>query len=182
MSILDAVLAAFLCCSVYTDLRWRRIPNALVAAFMGAGFILRLAGGGPAGLLEGCLGLVIGALLLLIPFWAGGVGAGDVKMLAMIGLYKGAHFATWTFLAGALAGGVLAALFLLGRRHLVSSLRCVGRHLWLAWALGKLSLALVPPPGGEDLPAVPYALAIFCGATVVFILEVSGHALPALHW
>ncbi len=168
MTALDVVLAAFLCASVYTDLRWRKVPNALIAAAALLGTALRAAAGGLPGLADGAAGLLAGVLLLLIPFAVRGVGAGDVKVLAVVGLLKGAHFAAWTFLTGAVAGGVMAAVTLLARRQLGNSCRRIAHHFWVAWAVRGLSLALAPPGGGEDLPAVPYTLAILCGAAFTF--------------
>ena len=168
MTALDAVLAAFLCASVYTDLRWRKVPNAVVLAAVLLGALLRAVYGGMAGLAEGAAGLLAGLLLLVIPFAAGGIGAGDVKVLAVVGLYEGARFAAWTFAAGAVAGGALAAASLLARGRLGASVRRIASHLWVAWAARRLSLALVPPGGGEGLPAVPYTLAIVCGAAFTF--------------
>src|SRR5687767_2077545 len=86
---LAAVAAVTL--ALATDLRARRIPNWLTggSALVGllAGFWLHGPPGGLSALTGGLLGFA-----LLLPFYAlGGVGAGDVKLLAALGTLIGPH-------------------------------------------------------------------------------------------
>ena len=75
-----AALAATVC-----DLRARRIPNALTFGAAIAALIASTWSGGLAGAQTSLLGWLLG-LALWLPFFAlGGMGAGDVKMLAAIG-------------------------------------------------------------------------------------------------
>lgn len=95
---------------MYYDLRWRRLPNWLMLA--GAG------GGGLYGMVHGTLpyGVPLSdglgtALLALVVFWQawrmGWMGAGDVKLCAVIGWLGGGKCLLATLLAGSVvAGGI----------------------------------------------------------------------------
>lgn len=107
------LLTATLAVAIATDLRDRRIPNRLtaVAAVLGLSLI---AADGAAALLNGVLAAVAVAtpLLAVSLIRPEGIGMGDVKLVAVLGLYLG--WAAWSALliAFALAGlaGVLLAL------------------------------------------------------------------------
>jgi prepilin peptidase CpaA len=90
------------------DLRTRRIPNVLT---FGAALVAVLLHGyleGLNGLSLALAGWVVG-LALFLPFFAlGGLGAGDVKLLAAVGACLGPLAAVWVALYTSIAGGVMA--------------------------------------------------------------------------
>lgn len=104
-----AILAA------YTDFHSRRVPNLLVLAGLAGGAVWAACGGWPS-LLAAASGLLLGFLFLLPAFLLGGVGGGDVKSLALIGLFTGPSLLVTSFLCGAAAGGVVALVVILLRR------------------------------------------------------------------
>jgi prepilin peptidase CpaA len=104
-----------------TDWKWQRIPNQLTYPTMLVGLALGLVEGIPGapfggGALDHLAGLVV-AFLVCYPFYAaGGLKAGDAKMLMAIGALRGARFLLAAALYGALAGGVLALILIALRR------------------------------------------------------------------
>ncbi len=144
------LLGLCLAWAVVTDLRGRRIANRLVAcgllgalagALHGA---LAPAGPGLASALGGwAAGLLLAGSLLLPLHLLGGMGAGDVKLMAMTGAFLGPGLAWQAALLALLAGGGLA----LG---------------WLAWhrALGRSAPR-----------RYPYAPAIALGCAVTLVLH-----------
>ncbi|MGI6037028.1 MAG: A24 family peptidase [Limnochordia bacterium] len=104
------------------DVVSRRIPNWLTFGLMACGLIAGFYFGGLDGLTRSLQGLLLGGLLLLLPFVSGGMGAGDVKMLAAVGALKGPSFVFWSFLYGALAGGLLAGSVMLMARGRVRTI------------------------------------------------------------
>jgi len=144
------VLGAALAVSVVTDLRERRILNAVTypALLITAACVLRL--GGLPLLAQAALGALSCAAPLGVAMWRGWMGAGDVKLMALAGLTAGAA-SGWPFSLAvlvdvAIAGGLQALL-------------------WIAAAKVR----------GRPRPrAVPYALAIAAGVTWAFV---SGTAL-----
>ena len=104
--LLGGVLAVSLSVSVVTDLRSRRIPNLVTLPAFAAALLLRLALGGWDAAADGLLG----ALIAFVPFcalaWAGGMGMGDVKLVAAVGACVGAERILWALFCIALVGGV----------------------------------------------------------------------------
>lgn len=100
---------------VYEDWRWRRLPNALLLCGFLLGAVHWLAFGlMPFGcaLTEGLLAALFG-LALFLPFYAAGwMGAGDVKLLAVIGWLGGLNVLFVVILFGSVLAGVLAVLLL----------------------------------------------------------------------
>jgi prepilin peptidase CpaA len=90
------------------DLRTGRIPNALTAAAALAGLIGATLGLNDVTLPMALAGGALGVGLLLPGRILGGTGAGDVKLMGAFGTLLGPRQIVVAFLAGAIAGGVLA--------------------------------------------------------------------------
>jgi len=69
--------------------------------------------------------------LLIIPFAIGGVGAGDVKLLGIVGALKGSTFAVYTFLGMAIWGGIIAIIYLARRRQIKATVCRLKQYLCL---------------------------------------------------
>ena len=95
------------------DWRMRKIPNALTFSMIALGFILNTYEQGLTGLQHSSLGLVLGILLLYLPFQGGGVGGGDVKLLGAIGSIVGPVFIFKIFLVSAIFGGALSLVMII---------------------------------------------------------------------
>ncbi|MDZ5458858.1 A24 family peptidase [Azohydromonas lata] len=164
-------LAALLLAAVACDLHQRRIPNALVLYGMALGLAFQAFAAAGQGLLQdGSQGVAaallggVAGLALFLPFYAlRMLGAGDVKLLAMVGVWLGAtavlQVALWTVLAGALLSlGVMLA---------TGSLRTVGRNLRTLFTLASLRCASgATPQGTAATGRLPYGLAIAAGSGV----------------
>lgn len=101
------------------DLRSRRIPNRVNVTILIVGLAARAALGGIAGAAWGAAGAALGLALLLVPFQARWIGAGDVKLVAAIGAWLGPMGILWTTLFGLAAGGLVAlAIAVTGGRTL----------------------------------------------------------------
>lgn len=100
--VLVVALVAVLVMAIGTDLCSSRIPNWLTFPAMGFALLGHAwLGGLPAAIF--CLtGLGVGLGLFLIPYISGGVGAGDVKLMAAIGALVGP--------SGVLISGLLAIM------------------------------------------------------------------------
>ena len=161
-----ALVALFIAAA--TDIRERRIPNALVLIVLAQGMALRIVEGGgtfwPSLLLALAL-LVIGAWLASHQV----IGAGDAKMIAAVSMLIPATAVPGLLVCIALTGGVLS-----------------GIYLGIAWLLGRrgqvgvvqyqphLSDGNVAPGARQILSttfnrSMPYGVAIF-GGVVSFII------------
>jgi len=153
-----------------TDYRSRRIPNwltfgAATAATVFGGVVNGLPG---VGLALG--GLVVGCLLFLPWFLLGGMGAGDVKLLAALGAWLGPPLALWTALYAGIAGGIFALAVMVATRHLKEPLT----NLWMLLMFWRV--AGVQPHPELTLrtatgPRLPYAFPITAGAVAVLWLR-----------
>ncbi|MGI4756748.1 MAG: A24 family peptidase [Janthinobacterium lividum] len=115
------VEGAFACATAaaVTDLKSRRIPNWLTGSSLCLGLCLHLLLGGvrDAGLAF-LAGLAAGGVFFLL-FAAGGMGAGDVKLIAAVCSLGGMHAMPNILLSTVLLGAVAAVLTALakGRLH-----------------------------------------------------------------
>jgi len=114
----DAVFLLLLFTCTFTDLKKRLIYNHVLLPALLLGFLLAGVEGGLQGLKQSGAGLALGFLLLALPYYLGGMGAGDVKMLATIGALQGPQFTFHTFLSSALIGGVWALVHLVRQKKL----------------------------------------------------------------
>ena len=170
----SVALAAWLLVATWTDMRTRRVPNLLVASGMLCGLAVQalapagsgLFGGGWGGLgiVSAALGLLTGLALFMPLYIFRAVGAGDVKLLAMVGVWLGPQFTLAAALLTLLAGGLLAIIVMLASRSSLQVLSNV-RMLLTTVMIGAHSGRFAP----LDAPALvgvrlPYALAITVGS------------------
>lgn len=167
------LLGGLLSMAVWHDIRNHRIPNAIVFSGAALGLLLHSvlpAGLGFAGAVPGGLGfakslagLGIGLAALLPLYLLRATGAGDAKLMAMVGAFLGPLDAfgavIGTFVAGALlaiAYGIKAGV--LGR---------MARNIRIILYGAAARLAAVDGPafdaGTDSAAKVPYALAIALG-------------------
>lgn len=111
--VLGLVFVTVLTAITLTDLELRIIPNAIVAAGAIAGIAIVLAFDlGDVGQRALAVAIGGGALLLVALAYPRGMGMGDVKLVAMMGIYLGRAIAPALligFAAGALVGVALIA-------------------------------------------------------------------------
>lgn len=159
-------LIGLLATAVYSDLRYRVVPNALTFGGTLAALVLSLQSVEPlvALALSGS-GMVLGLLLFLPSYALGKMGAGDVKLLAMVGAFVGPEGVFWTMVWSLITGGAIALAWLavgLCLRHLSNAV--LG-----TFAADRLR---VGPGGGaaaERSPMqtkMPFALAIALGTLI----------------
>lgn len=105
------------------DLITRRIPNLVSFATAAVGVGLAASGVTDLSVASSLLGLAVGLLLMLPGYALGATGAGDVKLFGALGAVMGVERIPMAFLFTAIAGGVLASGFALGRGRLRLTLR-----------------------------------------------------------
>jgi prepilin peptidase CpaA len=99
------------------DLTTRRIPNCLTFPAMIAGVFYHLYYGGTSGLFLSLAGLLLGFAVVIVFYMLGGMGAGDVKLMAAIGSLLGPKDVLFAAFYTAIAGGVYAILLLVAQRN-----------------------------------------------------------------
>lgn len=88
-AIRSALLFALLGLAAWYDFRYRRIPNRLSMAGLGAALLFLLIVGTREEWESAGWGSAIGVFSMLLLYIGGGVGGGDVKLMAGVGLLTG---------------------------------------------------------------------------------------------
>ncbi|MEL7563573.1 MAG: prepilin peptidase [Dehalobacterium sp.] len=165
----DMLLLIMIIVCLYTDLKERKIYNAMLLPGFILGILLNLISNGWGGLLTAVQGFLLGLGLLLLPFLLNGIGAGDVKLLAVIGVIKGPEFVFYTFLGTALAGGLIALGILLFQGRLGKVLCNLGRGLVI---LLTSRFRVVSFGDSSEQNLFPYGIAIAVGVLTSYLIEV----------
>lgn len=153
-----------------TDLATRRVPNVLT-------FGTALAAIGYAGATQGMPGVgtslagwAVGCALFLPWFLLGGMGAGDVKLLAGLGAWLGPGTAVWAALYAGLVGGPMALLVAGANGYLKQSFS----NLWgllMFWRIAGVQPLPTLTLRTAQSPRLPYALPIAVGAGLALWLR-----------
>lgn len=162
-----------------SDLLWRRIGNGLVLGLLLV-FMLGLArlvlvDAPPSAWSEVAFGTGCAAVVMLVGFGlfcAGWMGAGDVKLMAVLCLWLGGDAMVFLFLTALLGGALALAMPLV--THLERLLALAA--LRLSQALPRL---LIPVPGelaGSSAAGLPYGVAIATAAGGLVLARVGGLA------
>lgn len=124
-NIINIILLMAVYISYVTDMRYKKIPNAVTfpSVLLGLALNILLFGSFSSGVIFSVKGLVLGFVLFFIPYLLGFFGAGDVKLFAAIGALKGAEFAFYNFLSVSVAGGIMAGVSLLMNRRFSAALK-----------------------------------------------------------
>jgi len=147
--------------AVAYDVKSRRIPNLLSAFVFVVGLVMCGVDGGGRAVLSGLAAFVLLLMALYLPWRAGGLGGGDVKLAAATGIWVGLPHLLWFVLATAVAGGAVSAVcYLLARAPERAEVRA---NLILSGLQGGL------PSHRKGLASVPYACAIAVGAGVALL-------------
>ncbi|REJ67268.1 MAG: prepilin peptidase [Planctomycetota bacterium] len=85
-----------------------KVPNWITFPMIASGWIYSTAAFGWEGLLWSLLGTVVGLALLMPAYAIGGMGAGDVKLLAGVGAWVWTTNTFYAFCLSAVIGGVIA--------------------------------------------------------------------------
>jgi prepilin peptidase CpaA len=156
------------------DVRRFRVPNVVTLPLVVSGIIYHAAVHGTAGAVSSGLGALFGIVVLVVPYLLGGMGSGDVKLLAGVGAWLGLPMTVYVFMIAALAG--FAYALVVAARH-GGIRRAASAAMILMMQLRNVSRHLVPTEQIESVVGqterrrrlVPFAAMIAVGVIVVVI-------------
>ena len=155
------MLGAALAIGALWDLRFRRIPNWLTLPAAATAIVYHTAMNGLEGFLFSLEGMALGIAILLPFYLKGGMGAGDVKLLGVVGAFLGPHAAFTAFLFTALVGGIYALALLIFHGYLKKTI--LRYRIILATFVLTRHFIYFPPPEKERKHQLLYGLAISLG-------------------
>ncbi len=164
-----AATACALIGSVF-DVKSRRIPNFITFPAFLFGLALHLALGGWRQLLSSLAAGIICGLVFLVFYLAGGMGAGDVKLILAVGCIAGLSHVAYLLVLTALSGGVMAIVWAVARGRLQQTIMNVGE---LASHHRQEGLQPHPDLNIKNVATLrlPYALAIAGGSMLTLYFQ-----------
>ena len=163
------VLSITLLISLITDVRKRKILNIVTLPVILIGLVYYTSTLGWEGFLFSGKGFLVGIALLLVPYLLGGMGAGDVKLMAAIGALTGTMFTLHAFVYIALIGGIISLVLIVKNRGFRNSIKSFFfTLLFLRSSLGSLKLSA----NKESSILFPYGVPIVIGTICQVIFGV----------
>lgn len=111
------VVSAILILAAWIDGRELKVPNWITFPMVLAGLVYSTCVGGWAGLGAGLVGMCVGLLTLMPLYAVGGMGAGDVKLMAGIGAWLGWQITLTAFAVSTVVGAVMAVVMVLLKKN-----------------------------------------------------------------
>lgn len=165
-----AVLALLLIAAAVIDYRTYRIPNWLTVTglLVGLGLSAAVAARPASGFLWALAGAATGLALLLPLYAMRMLGAGDVKLMAMVGAFLGLPETLPALLCVFLAGGLAALAFVVVHRslpRLAANFRAMVEGSVLSALTGQPFGGMAP---GMSVGKLPYGVSI-CAGTLFYL-------------
>jgi len=164
------VAVAVVVVAALIDLRTRRIPNLLTFGASAVALGYHAWTNGLSGIGHGAAGWATGTAVFLPMFLLGGMGAGDVKLMAAVGAWLGFRGALWSACFAVLFGGLLALLVSIRSRYLATAFR----NLWALFGFWRTT-GIKPLPGvtlrDSTGPRLAYGVAIALGTLAAALFK-----------
>lgn len=152
------------------DLRTRRIPNVLTFGAAAVGVLVHAYVGEWSGAGWALAGWFVGLALFLPLFALGGMGAGDVKLLAALGAWLGPGPTLWVALFSLIAGGVMGLAVALGSGYLAQAIANISWMFRYWRSEGPKPVPQVTLATHKG-PRLAYAIPVFAGLMVTLWLK-----------
>jgi prepilin peptidase CpaA len=146
-----------------------KVPNWITFPMIVSGWVYSGMAFGWEGLFWSLVGTAVGLGLLLPLYAIGGMGAGDVKLLAGVGAWVGSTTTFYAFCASAIIGGVIALGMVLYRR-------AWSKHhdqFWMIWhevttIRDPEQLSTIAAQRKSSMLLLPYGIPIALGTIAYF--------------
>jgi prepilin peptidase CpaA len=146
-----------------------KVPNWITFPMILSGWLYSGLWFGWEGLGWSVVGTVVGLALLLPAYAIGGMGAGDVKLLAGVGAWVGPTITFHAFCVSAIVGGLMAVAMVLWRRkwgHHKAQFWAILTEIWLVRDPNELSALAAERKSRMML--LPYGIPMAIGTIAYF--------------
>jgi len=176
-SFLIVCLAGVLLLAAIYDRRSHRIPNLLTYPTMVVGLAYHGLTNGLDGFFLSAGGLALGIGIFILPYLMGGMGAGDAKLMGAVGSILGPRGVFVAFIFSGVVGGIYALILLIinhkyGKEFIIK----YGTVLKIFIFTGQF--VPISASKKEEVPKLPYGIAIALGTLFYVFLEFSGYEFP----
>ncbi len=146
-----------------------KVPNWITFPMIAGGWAASAASFGWEGLGWSLAGTAVGLALLLPAYAIGGMGAGDVKLLAGVGAWVGGTTILYAFCVSAMVGGLIAVAMILYRgawnKHY--------QQFWMIWYEMLIlrdpeQLSTIAAERKSSMLLLPYGIPIAIGTIAYF--------------
>jgi len=146
-----------------------KVPNWLTVPLVFAGWAAGAWCSGFSGLAASIVGTLVGLGLLLPAYAIGGMGAGDVKLMAGVGAWIGASATFYAFCVSSVVGGVIAVAMVIYRRrwhhHLLQFFKILDEILVIR---NPDTLSAIAAQRKSTMLLLPYGIPIALGTIAYF--------------
>ena len=168
-NVITHLLIGLLTLSAMTDIKWKKIPNALTFPAMIIGLFAHGFMSGVSGFLYSIEGLFLGLALLIVFYVMGMMGAGDVKLMGAVGSILGPAGVFKAFLFTAIVGGIYAVIVLAYHGQLVGFMKRIALSLKLSLLTRGPTLL---PNEDKASPILCYGIAIAIGTSLSLVFDI----------
>jgi prepilin peptidase CpaA len=162
-------VSAMLVEAAVIDARKLRVPNWLTFHLLIGGLAFSAITGGPTAALWALAGAALGLILLLPLYAVGGMGAGDVKLLAGVGAWTGPAVILGAFVSSAIVGGLIAVMMIVRSGavlHHLGMIQTIGHEILTV--RNPVRLAKTAADRKPTMLLLPYGIPIALGSITYF--------------
>lgn len=176
-ALLDAIVAHWpvwivtvtLVVAAYIDGKQLKVPNLITYPMIISGWVYSVAFFGWEGLGWSLIGTLVGLALLMPAYAIGGMGAGDVKLLAGVGAWVWGTTTFYAFCVSAVLGGVIAVGMVLMQKKWQKH----HDQFWMIWneittIRNPDTLATIAAERKPTMMLLPYGIPIAIGTIAYF--------------
>jgi len=151
------------------DGRILKVPNWLTLPFILSGWLHGFIYGGVSGFGASLLGTTVGLSLLVFLRAVGGMGGGDVKLLAGVGAWLGVSATWWAFVWTTIIGGVIALGMIVHSGRYAHHWQ-IGRQILREWLSIRQpeKLAAIARQRKPSMQLLPYGIPMAIGSILYF--------------
>ena len=164
------LVCALLIWAAWIDGRQLRVPNWLTYPMVLSGLIYNTVANGYLGFEFGLWGMTVGLLTLMPLYAVGGMGAGDVKLMAGIGAWLGGPIAFAAFCVSVVVGAVMA-IVMAYRSGRFQHHQAQFFMIWTEWTTIRdpRKLSAIAAERKPRMQLLPYGIPICIGSIAYFL-------------
>ena len=166
--IIDMILIMILIICMITDFLNRKIYNKVIFPSIGLALLLNSYFFGIEGIKIFGTGFIAGFGIFFIPFILNWIGAGDLKLVAVVGGFKGLYFLLYASLIIAVIGALVSLIYVIKDKQFKATMTKIFNFLtWIF--VHKKNLSSYSKK--METSTIPYGVAIGVGAIITIVAE-----------